>query len=51
MDIQNIVVALIVLAALAYVGQMLWQRAKSFAPKKSSCAADCGCEGKAKQKM
>jgi hypothetical protein len=46
MEAQNIIVALIVLAALAYVGQMLWRKAKAFSPKKSSCESDCGCGGK-----
>lgn len=48
MDFQNIIVAIIILAALFYVGQMLWRKAKSFSSKSSTCAADCGC-GDAKQ--
>jgi flagellar basal body-associated protein FliL len=47
MDIQIIIVMIIVFAAAAYVGQMIWRKAKS-AAKNSSCAADCGCESKAK---
>jgi hypothetical protein len=51
MDIQNIIVALVILAAFGYAGQRLWRRVKSFAPKKSSCAADCGCGNPESQKM
>ncbi|HEX8367176.1 MAG TPA: FeoB-associated Cys-rich membrane protein [Pyrinomonadaceae bacterium] len=38
-------VAIIILAAAVYVGQMIWRKAKS-ASKNSSCAADCGCDSK-----
>jgi hypothetical protein len=51
MDVQTIIVALIVLGALGYAGQMLWRRTKSFAPKNNSCAADCGCEKKQKSRI
>ena len=50
MNFQNIIVAIIILAALVYVGTMLWNKMKSFAPKDSSCGADCGCEAKVKVK-
>ena len=45
---QNIIVALIILGALVYVGNILRQKVKSFKPKDNSCGADCGCESKAK---
>ncbi|HEX8733701.1 MAG TPA: FeoB-associated Cys-rich membrane protein [Pyrinomonadaceae bacterium] len=45
MDIQTIIVAIIILFATAYVGRMIWQKAKS-ASKNSACAADCGCDSK-----
>lgn len=50
MDVQTIIVAAIVLAALAYAGQMLWRKVKTFSPKNSSCGADCGCEGNSKSR-
>ena len=42
MSVQNIVAALIVLGALAYVGSMLLKKFKAFSPKKA-CGDDCGC--------
>jgi NADH:ubiquinone oxidoreductase subunit 3 (subunit A) len=45
MDIQVIIVTLIIFAALVYVAQMLWRKAKS-ASKNSSCASDCGCDAR-----
>jgi hypothetical protein len=51
MNIQNIIVALIILAALVYVGNILRQKVKSFKPKAGSCGADCGCDSKAKAKF
>lgn len=50
MDVQNIVVAIIVIAALAYVGQIVWRKTKSFSSK-SDCGADCGCSSDAEQKL
>ncbi|MGI8786365.1 MAG: FeoB-associated Cys-rich membrane protein [Pyrinomonadaceae bacterium] len=50
MDVQIIIVAVIVLAACLYVGQMIWRKTKSFSSK-SSCGSDCGCEGKQKNKI
>lgn len=46
MDAQNIVVALIVLGAVAYVGSLLWKKARAFKPvkKNEACEADCGCD-------
>jgi predicted negative regulator of RcsB-dependent stress response len=45
MDIQVIIVMVVILAAAAYVGLMIWRKAQS-ASKNSSCAADCGCDAK-----
>ncbi|MGI9035089.1 MAG: FeoB-associated Cys-rich membrane protein [Pyrinomonadaceae bacterium] len=50
MNVQNIVVAIIVLFALVYVGSILLGKIKSFSSK-SGCGADCGCEGKQKSKI
>jgi hypothetical protein len=47
MDIQTIIVTIIIFAAFVYAGRQIWRKAMS-ATKKSSCAVDCGCEGKAK---
>lgn len=46
MDAQNIVVALIVIGALAYVGSLLWKKLRAFKPikKGEACEADCGCD-------
>ena len=46
MNSQNIIVAIIVIAALFYVGNILRHKMKSFKPKDNSCGADCGCESK-----
>jgi hypothetical protein len=51
MDIQNIIVGLIILAALFYAGNILRQKIKAFKPKDNSCGADCGCESKTKIKV
>jgi hypothetical protein len=50
MDFQNILVAIIISAALFYIGQVVWRKAKAFSPK-SSCGTGCGCAGKTKQKI
>jgi len=50
MNTQAIIVAVIVLAALAYVGQIIWRKTKSFSSK-SGCGSDCGCSSSVKQKM
>jgi len=42
METQTMIAGLIILAALAYVGSLLWKRARSFS-RKSACADDCGC--------
>ena len=47
MNIQAIITAIIVLAAVAYVGQIVWRKAKSFSAK-SGCGADCGCSANPK---
>ncbi len=50
MNIQNIIVFLIILAAVFYVGKQVWQKVKSFSGK-SSCASNCGCgDGKSTAK-
>ncbi|MDQ3798365.1 MAG: FeoB-associated Cys-rich membrane protein [Acidobacteriota bacterium] len=46
MDIQTIIVAIIILGAAVYVGQAIWQKAKSAAKNSTACAADCGCDAK-----
>ncbi len=46
MNVQNVIVAIIIFAALFYVGLMFWNKAKSVKTKDSSCAADCGCDSK-----
>lgn len=46
MDIQIIIVALIILAAIAYAGNLARHKLKAFKPKDKSCGADCGCETK-----
>lgn len=51
MDFQNIIVGIAIIAALIYVGLMMWNKAKSFKPKSSACADDCGCETKSKIKI
>lgn len=48
MNIQNAVVMVMVLLACAYVGNMIWQKAKSTV-KKGDCGSDCGCEGKSRK--
>jgi hypothetical protein len=45
MDIQYIIVALIILAALSYATWMFIGKTKAFS-KKSGCADDCGCSSK-----
>ncbi|MCD9187479.1 MAG: hypothetical protein LUM44_13670 [Pyrinomonadaceae bacterium] len=47
METQTIIAAIIILAALLYVGSMLLKRVKSFSPKKA-CGNECGCEAKTK---
>jgi len=43
MNAQNIIVAVIVLGALLYVGNILRRKVRAFKPKDASCGADCGC--------
>jgi hypothetical protein len=47
MNLQIIIVAIIITAALLYVGRNFWRKAKSFSPK-GGCGSDCGCDTKAK---
>jgi hypothetical protein len=42
MDVQNIIVYLIVLAAVIYAGKSVWGKVKSFSVK-SGCGNNCGC--------
>ena len=42
MDFQSIVVAVVILAALAYIGRRVWRKINSFS-EKSSCGIGCGC--------
>lgn len=50
MSFQNLIVAIIVVAALAYVGQIIWRKTKSFSSK-SNCGVDCGCSKTQNKKM
>ncbi|MBA3692938.1 MAG: FeoB-associated Cys-rich membrane protein [Acidobacteria bacterium] len=50
MDWQTITVGIIVLLALLYVGANVRRKVKSFSSN-SACGADCGCEGKRKNKI
>jgi hypothetical protein len=41
MDVQTLIVALIVLAAAAFVGRRVWATLR---PRRAAgCASDCGC--------
>jgi hypothetical protein len=53
MDLQNIITALIIVAAIFYVGNLTRHKIKAFRPRKKSdsCGADCGCDGKSKAKV
>lgn len=44
MDFQIVIVAVIIVAALLYVGRMAWRKTKSFSSKTGSCGSDCGCD-------
>ena len=46
MNIQNIIAAVIILGAFAYVVNILLKKTRSFS-RKSGCANDCGCGSKA----
>jgi hypothetical protein len=48
MDAQYLIVALIVLAAAAYVGLVVRRQTRSFSTKKD-CGSNCGCSSKAKE--
>jgi len=52
MNIQYIIVALIILAAVIYAGNTLRHKISAFKPRKKtdSCGADCGCAAKEKNK-
>ena len=43
MDLQTVIVALIILAAILYAGRNVLRKMKAFKPKAKSCGADCGC--------
>jgi hypothetical protein len=47
MDFQIIIVAVIIAAALFYVGRMLLKKVRATG-KGSSCEIDCGCGSKSK---
>lgn len=49
MNIQSIIVICVVLAAIAYIGNMFWKQAKA-TTKKGDCGSNCGCGTKAKEK-
>ena len=49
MSIQYIIVLCVIVGAAAYVGNMLWQKAKATTIKEG-CGSDCGCGTKAKAK-
>lgn len=44
MDLQFLIVALIILAALVFAGNSLRHKIRSFKPKDNSCGAGCGCD-------
>jgi hypothetical protein len=46
-EVQNIIVAIILIGAFAYAGAMFLRKARGFS-KKSACADDCGCSSKSK---
>ncbi|MEO8042360.1 MAG: FeoB-associated Cys-rich membrane protein [Acidobacteriota bacterium] len=46
-EFQNIIAMLILVAALAYAGTMLWKKTRAFSGK-AGCADDCGCSSKSK---
>jgi hypothetical protein len=46
MDLQFIIVALIIVAAMLFAGNAVRRKIKAFKPKTDSCGAGCGC-GKA----
>jgi hypothetical protein len=46
MDIQNIIVAIILIIAALYVGKKMFGKIKSFSPKDKNCGNDCGCDSK-----
>lgn len=48
MNIQAIIAALIIVAAIAYAGVTLARKRHSFSIKKA-CANDCGCNGNTKK--
>jgi hypothetical protein len=48
MEMQYLIVALIVAAALGYVAMVLRRQARSFS-KKTGCDADCGCSSSSKE--
>ncbi|MFN6963258.1 MAG: FeoB-associated Cys-rich membrane protein [Pyrinomonadaceae bacterium] len=41
--IQYIIVALVLLAAIAYTARGVIRKGRSMSPKRASCEADCGC--------
>lgn len=43
MDLQFVIVALIVLAALFFAGRAAVKRARSFRVSKRNCGTACGC--------
>jgi len=43
MNIQTVIVALIILAALVYAGNLLRHKLSAFKPKNKTCGSDCGC--------
>lgn len=43
MDLQFIIVALIIVAALLFAGNSVHRKIRSFKPKAGSCGAGCGC--------
>ncbi len=47
MDVQNIIAALLVLAAFAYAASSLIRKGKMFS-KRSACSDGCGCASKSK---
>ncbi|MGI8410545.1 MAG: FeoB-associated Cys-rich membrane protein [Pyrinomonadaceae bacterium] len=45
MNFQNIIAAIIIFGAVAYVAMLVYWKTRSISPK-SGCASECGCGSK-----
>jgi hypothetical protein len=43
--LQTVIAALLVLAAVAYVGRRFWRSLRASQPHDDGCGSGCGCEG------